>query len=69
MDSVFRDDNGAGSGWVAPIPTPLRLFKIIPIPNPFEKLNGRDVYDKFPYSPRSIQFNFFIFLIFLKVTF
>ncbi|KAJ9687646.1 hypothetical protein PVL29_016219 [Vitis rotundifolia] len=36
----LRDGNGAGSGRVAPIPTPSRLIKIIPIPVPFKKLNG-----------------------------
>ena len=35
-----RNDNGAGSGRVAPIPTPPRLLKIILIPVPFKKLNG-----------------------------
>ena len=36
----IRNGNGAGSGRVAPIPTPPRLLKIIPIPVPFKKLNG-----------------------------
>ena len=35
-----RDGNGAGSGQVAPIPTPPRLFETILIPVPFKKLNG-----------------------------
>ena len=55
----IRDGNGAGSGRVAPILTPPRLFKIIPIPIPFKKLNGADGYDKFPYLPRPASFNFF----------
>ena len=37
---VRRDGNGVGSGRVAPIPTPPRLFKIIPIPVTFKNLNG-----------------------------
>ena len=40
MRYVIRDGNGAGFGQVAPIPTPPRLSKIIPIPVPFKKLNG-----------------------------
>ena len=35
-----RNGNGAGSGRVAPIPTPPRLFKINLIPVPFKNLNG-----------------------------
>ena len=37
---MLRKDNGAGSGWVAPIPIPPRLFKIILIPILLKKLNG-----------------------------
>ena len=37
---AFRNGNGAGSGRVAPIPTPPRLLKRILIPVPFKKLNG-----------------------------
>ena len=36
---VVRDGNRAGSGWVAPIPTPLRLFETILIPVSFKELN------------------------------
>ena len=35
-----RDGNGAGSGRGAPLPTPPRLFKAMPTPVPFKKLNG-----------------------------
>ena len=37
---MSKDDNGAGSGWVAPIPIPSHLFKIIIILVPLKKLNG-----------------------------
>ena len=42
--TVGRNDNGAGSGRVAPIPTPPRLFKTILIPVSFKKLNGQGRY-------------------------
>ena len=54
----IMDGNGAGSGRVAPIPTPPPLFKIILIPIPFKKLNGAGRYYKFPYLPRPASFNF-----------
>ena len=37
---VSRNGNGAGLGWVAPIPTLPRLLKTMPILVPFKKLNG-----------------------------
>ena len=38
-----RDGNMVGSGWVASIPIPHRLFKIIVIPIPFFSKLNRDV--------------------------
>ena len=55
-----RNDNGAGSGRVAPIPTPPHLLKIILIPVPFKKLNraGRVWEIPKPAPPRLAPFNF-----------
>ena len=58
---LSKNDNGTGSGRVALIPTPPYLFKIIPTPVPFKKLNGVGWggYDKFSYPPRLTSCNFF----------
>ena len=60
----------AGSGRGAPLPTPPRLFKAIPIPVTFKKLNGAGRggacgYATFPYPPR-LTFYLILILIFLK---
>ena len=59
--ALFRNDNGAGSGRVAPIPTPPRLLKTILIIVPFKKLNGVGQVCEFsiPTSPHLVFFFFF----------
>ena len=62
-----RNGNGASSGRVAPIPTPPRLAKRIPIPVPFKKLNGAGRVWEFPVPAPPALFSFFFFL-FKKIT-
>ena len=60
LNSVrVRNGYREGSGWVAPIPTPPRLLKTIPIPVSFKKLNGAGmgIPCTCPTPPRLVFFN------------
>ena len=62
----IRNDNGAGSGRVAPIPTPPYLLKTIPIPVPFKTLNGAERVWEISYTRPAPPYLVFFLMIFLK---
>ena len=55
---LYRNNNGEGSGWVAPIPTLSRLFETILIPVLFKKLNGAGWCGQVCYIPIPAPFIF-----------